>query len=202
MHLYGDPTSGNVYKVQLLAALTGQAYEHTPTDFFEGTKTQAFTAVNPNQKVPAADFPEGSLWESGAILYHLGRDSPFWPQDRWAQAKVLQWMFFEQYSHEPFIATARAAMHLRPPGRERAAFLADKRPGGEHALAVMEDHLTANEWFVGEGPSLADIALYAYTHVAHEGGFDLDAYPAIRAWIARVQALPGYVPMVPWPEAT
>ncbi len=193
MRLYGHGSSGNVYKAKLLMSMLEVDFQHIPTDFFEGTRTPEFRAMNPNGKVPVLVDRDFTLWESGAILAYLATDTPWFPEERRARARVLQWMFFEQYSHEPYIATARAAMHFRPDTPERAAFLARKREAGEHALAVMEGYLAGREWFVADDPTIADIALYAYTHVAHEGGFPLDGYPAIRAWCRRIEALPGYV---------
>ncbi len=194
MHLYGHGSSGNVYKPKLLMSFLGIGFEHTPTDFFAGTQTPEFRAMNPNGKVPVLVDGDFTLWESGAILAYLATGTSWLPEDRRARAKVLQWMFFEQYSHEPYIATARAAMHFREDTPQRAAFLASKRTGGEHALRVMEDHLgSPRQWFVGDAPTIADIALYAYTHVAGEGGFSLDPYPAIQSWCRRLEGLPGYV---------
>ncbi len=195
MHLYGHPSSGNVYKVQLIAGFTGRAYDHIPTDFGPGTRTPAFLRMNPNGKVPVIDDDGFTLWESDAILCYLAEGTPWLPAGPQERAKVLQWLFFEQYSHEPYIATSRAIAHFESDPQRRAARLAEKREGGEHALAVMEQHLAKHEWFVGGGPTIADIALYAYTHVSHEGGFDLAPYPSIRAWCDRFQVLQGYVPI-------
>ncbi len=201
MHLYGDGSSGNVYKVQLLAGLLDVPLQHTPTDFFAGTKTPEFRRMNPNGKVPVIDDDGFILWESDAILCYLAHGTPWLPADRQQQAKVLQWLFFEQYSHEPYIATSRAIAHFETDPARRAARIAEKREGGEHALRVMEQHLTGRDWFVGDRPTIADIGLYAYTHVAHEGGFDLAAYPAIKAWCARMAALPGHVPIAAFAAA-
>ncbi len=193
MHLYGHGSSGNVYKIQLLCSLLGKQYEHTPTNFFEDPRTSEFRALNPNGKVPVLDDEGFVVWESGAILAYLADGTEWLPADRRTRAQVLQWMFFEQYSHEPYIATSRAVLHFDAPGPARDATMASKRAGGEHALAVMEQHLARRDWFVGNTPTLADIALYAYTHVAPEGNFDLAPYPAIQSWIARIEALPGWL---------
>ena len=160
------------------------------------TRTAAFLAMNPNGKAPMADVEPGVfLSESNAIIGYLADGSPLLPGDRLKRARVMQWLFFEQYSHEPYIAVARYLRLLHPdPASQRA--LADSRmEGGYRALEVMAGHLTHEPFFVGSHYTVADIALYAYTHVAHEGGFDLAGYPAVRAWIARVEAQPGYVKM-------
>lgn len=195
MHLYGHPSSGNVYKVQLIAHFLGRPFDHTPTDFGPGTQTPEFRRMNPNGKVPVIDDDGFVLWESNAILGYLAEGTPWLPAEPKVRAKVMQWLFFEQYSHEPYIATSRAIAHFEANLERRAARIAEKRAGGEHALAVMEQHLASRQWFAGAGPTIADVGLYAYTHVAPEGGFELGAYPAIMAWCRRVEALPGYVGM-------
>jgi glutathione S-transferase len=196
--LYSDPASGNVYKPMLLMAHLGMEYAHIPTTWEDGgTRAPEFLRLNPNGKVPCIEDGDFVLWESGAILNYLARDTPWLPDAPRLKAQVLQWMFFEQYSHEPYIAVARAAMHYDAPGPARDRKIASKGSGGEHALAVMEQHLHACTWFVGDAPTIADIALFAYTHVADEGGFSLAPYPNIRAWIARMQAISGHIPIGP-----
>ncbi len=197
LHDYGD--SGNGYKVRLLLAQLGLRYEYVEVDILAGeSRTEAFLARNPNGKIPVLELDDGScLAESNAILCYLAEGTPFLPEDRLERARVLQWLFFEQYSHEPFIATSRFWLRhaaLTPWHHER---LAEKREGGEAALAVMERRLAERPFLVADRYTIADIALYAYTHVAPEGGFPLDSHPSVRAWLERVAAQPGHVPMLP-----
>ena len=196
LRLYDMLASGNAYKVRLLLWQLGQPFHRVEMDILKGeTRTPQFLAINPNGRVPTIVLPGGeSLPESNAILWYLAEGTPYLPADRLGRAQVLRWMFFEQYSHEPFIAVARFWLHF-PGGLDdlRRAQLPDKHKGGHAALDVMERHLAKNDFFVGQRYSIADIALYAYTHVADEGGFDLARYPAIQAWMARVKAQPGHV---------
>jgi glutathione S-transferase len=192
--------SGNGYKVRLLLAQLGIAFERIEYDITAGeTRTRAFLEnVNANGRVPVLETDEGDfLAESDAILFYLAEGTPFLPEGRMERARVLQWMFFEQYSHEPNIAVARAWVHVfgLEMTEERRRVLETKRKLGYGALGVMEEHLRDNEYFVDGRYTVADIALYAYTHVADEGGFDLAGYPAVGAWIGRVAAQPGYVPI-------
>ncbi len=188
--------SGNGFKARLLLALTGRPYRLVEHDILQGaTRTPAFLSKNPNGRIPLLELEDGRfLAESDAILFWLAQGTPFWPEDPFAQAQVLQWMFFEQYSHEPYVAVLRAWKHvgfgLTP---EREARMAELEAKGYAALEVMEGHLADRDWFVGQSCSIADLALYAYTHVADEGDFDLARFPRIRAWIERLSALPGYV---------
>lgn len=197
LKVYGDIYSGNCYKQKLLLTQLGIAHDWVHLDILKKeTRTPEFLARNPNGRVPVLELPGGVfLAESNAILHYLAEGTPLLPAGRLEHAQVLQWMFFEQYSHEPYIATSRYIVRYlgRPP--EQEARLQERQPGGHAALAVMERHLADRDWFVGKAYSIADIALYAYTHVAHEGGFDLAAYPAVRAWLARVAAQPGYAGM-------
>ncbi len=197
MKIYGDLQSGNCYKVKLLLALLDLPHEWVHVDTMKGeTRTPRFLAMNPNGRIPLLELDDGThLPESNAILNYLAEGSRFIPAGRLDRARMLQWMFFEQYSHEPFIAVARYIIGFlgRPP--ERAADLQSKMAPGYRALGVMQTHLARHDWFAGSACSIADIALYAYTHVAHEGDFDLSAYPGVRAWLARVHAEPGYLPM-------
>jgi glutathione S-transferase len=194
--LYSMQSSGNCYKPRLLMHQLGLPFRLIDTDSMSGeTRTPEFLALNPNGKVPLLMLPDGRmLAESNAMLLHLAEGTPRLPADAYDRAVCYQWLFFEQYSHEPYIAVARALVHLTPGGREKAA---DRLPGlirqGNRALKVMEQHLTGRDWFAGDAHSVADIALYAYTHVAEQGDFDLAPYPAIGAWLDRVAAVPGHV---------
>jgi len=197
MRVYGTSQSGNCHKVRMALEALRLPYEWTEIDSVRGeTRTSQFLAMNPNGKVPLLEIEPGShLPESNAILFYLADGTPLLPGDRLARARVLQWLFFEQYSHEPYIAVARFLRKFHPdPGSQRA-LAESKMNGGYRALDVMEKHLAGNAFFVGGRYSIADLALYGYTHVAHEGGFDLDRFPAVRAWLARVEAQPGYVAM-------
>jgi len=195
--LYDFSGSGNGYKVRLLMAQLGLPYQTVSLDILRGqTRTAEFLAINPNGKIPVLVLDDGTpLAESGAILAYLAETTPFWPATRLERARCLEWMFFEQYSHEPAIAVARFIMHFMPEDSPRRAELPRLAERGHAALAVMESHLGRRQWFVGERCTIADIALYGYTHCADEGGFDLAAYPAITAWLARMAAEPGHVPM-------
>lgn len=202
MKLYDDPISGNGYKIRLLLAHLSQPYEYIPVNILQGeTRTSAFLQKNLNGKIPVLELDSGEhIAESNAILYFLAQGTPYWPADKLLQAYVLQWMFFEQYSHEPNIATPRFWLKSKvledtPFNRE---LLAKKQEAGRTALAVMEKHLMDRTFFVGEQYTIADIALYAYTHVAHEGGFDLGPYTAVRAWLARVSEQPNHITIDQW----
>jgi glutathione S-transferase len=188
--------SGNCYKLQLLLAHLGREYRWVEVDSLAGqTRTPEFLALNPNGKVPLLVLDDGRrLPESNAILCYLADGTPYLPADAWQRAQVLQWLFFEQYSHEPYVAVARFIAGFLPPDHPRQAELPRLRERGHQALAVMEQHLRDREFFVDAGYGIADIALYAYTHEAHVGGIALDGYPHVRAWLARVEAQPGFVP--------
>jgi glutathione S-transferase len=193
--LYDSAISGNAYKVRLLLSHLGRPVKRIEMNVDDGsTRTADFLKVNRNGKVPAIVLEDGrTLSESDAILYYFAEGTPYWPNDRFERARVLQWMFFEQYNHEPTIAVVRHwVAHLgKTPANEPA--LPAKISAGYRALDVMEDHLQANDYFVGGRYTIADIALYAYTHVAHEGDFDLGRYPAISAWLKRVAGQPGHI---------
>lgn len=195
--LHGMTGSGNCYKPALLMSQLGIDFRWVEVDLLAGaTRTPAFLAKNPNGKVPLLELPDGRrLAESNAMLCYLAEGTPLLPADRYARAKVFEWLFFEQYSHEPFIATVRFWVHYLNEAESRRERIAEAMPRGYAALGVMEQHLVARRYFVGEAYSIADIALYAYTHVAHEGGFSLDHYPAVRAWLDRVASRPGHIPM-------
>ena len=193
--IYGMKASGNCYKLQLLLEQLGQPYRWIEIDSTQGeTRTPEFLAKNANGRVPLLELEDGRLLpESNAILCYLAEGSRYLPDDRWLRAQTLQWMFFEQYSHEPYIAVARFIAKWLPADHPRQAELQRLRERGYQALDVMEKRLTAQEFMVATGYGVADIALYAYTHEAHVGGFDLSRYPAITAWLARVEAQPGFV---------
>jgi glutathione S-transferase len=202
MRLFDNLDSGNGYKVRLLLAQLGQAYDWTDLDLDAGaTHTPEFLKRNPNGRIPTLELEDGTnLAESDAILYYLAEGTAFLPGDRLGRAQVLQWMFFEQYSHEPFVATPRFIVKHLPAGHTRYAELPERLAKGRAALAVMEKHLAARRFFVAELYTIADIALYAYTHVAHEGGHDLAPYPSVRAWLGRVAAQPRYVELAAPPQ--
>ncbi len=199
MRLHDFTGSGNGHKVRMLLSHLGISYELVEHDILTGeTRTPEFLARNPNGKIPVLETDDGRfLPESDAILWYLAEGTDFLPDDPWERAQVLRWMFFEQYSHEPYIAVARFWLHfvdMTPAQREQ---LAEKQERGYQALDVMEAHLKDNDYFAGGAYSIADIALYGYTHVAGEGGFDLARYPAVGAWLGRVAAQPGHIAMEP-----
>jgi glutathione S-transferase len=194
LRLYDYPESGNAYKVRLLLSQLGIPFERVELDILRGhTRSPAFLAKNPNHRVPLLEFPDGRrLAESNAILCFLAEGTALLPTDRFERAQNLQWMFFEQYSHEPYIAVVRF-WHFSGQVEKNRAALPEKVERGYHALAVMEQHLAQRAFFVAERYSVTDIALYAYTHVAGEGGFELDRFPAIGRWLERVRSQPGHV---------
>ena len=195
--VYGMADSGNCYKVKLALEQLKLPYRWVEVDTTKGeTRRAEFLARNPNGQVPVLELEDGSfLPESGAILHYLAEGTPLLPPDRLGRARVLQWMFFEQYSHEPYIAVARSILRALPPDSPRRAELPRLRERGHQALAVMERHLAREPYFVDAVYSIADIALFAYTHCAGDGGFDLAAHPAIGAWLARVETQPRFVPL-------
>ena len=194
MLLYDAAVSGNCYKVRLLLAQLGMPYERRAVSVVDRSdRKELLGDLNPGLRVPTLVFDDGrSLGESGAILWYLADGTQYVPDDRWERAKVLQWMFFEQYSHEPHVAVARFWLHELG-GAPSPEALAEKHRLGYLALDALEQGLAGREFLAGDGYSIADIALYAYTHVAPEGGFDLGRYPAIRGWADRVAAQPGHV---------
>jgi len=195
--LYDSPVSGNCYKVRLLLAHLGLPYERHTLDVVDrSNRPDVLGGLNPALRVPTIVLDDGRpLGESGAILWYFGEGTRFVPNDRYERAQMLQWMFFEQYDHEPAIAVVRFWVAFSGRPEAFADRLAERLDAGYRALDAMEEHLDRRRFLVGEMLSLADLALYAYTHVAHEGGFDLAAYPAVRAWLARVAAEPGHVPI-------
>ncbi|ALM92541.1 MULTISPECIES: glutathione S-transferase family protein [Alteromonas] len=197
MLIYGDKRSGNCYKLQLLLALLGKACEWIDVDILKGEcRTDAFLAKSPNGKIPILELDDGRvLSESNAIMHYLASGSTFIPTSPFTFATLLQWQFFEQYSHEPYIAVARYInLYLGLPEDKKAEYEA-KQAGGYRALEVMDKQLSQTPFLLGNHVSLADISLFAYTHVAHEGGFDLAAYPAIRNWITLIKDQKGFIPM-------
>ena len=199
--LHEDPRSGNCYKIKLTAALLDLPLQVIQYDILAGeTRTPEFLAtVNPNGRIPVLQIGDRFLPESNAACCYLAESSALVPQDRFDRADMLRWMFFEQYNHEPNVATLRFWLYYigeaQLSDQQKAQIMA-KRIAGCDALKLMDGHLADRGWFVGEGPTLADIALYAYTHVAEEGGFGLAEYPAIQRSLDRVANLPGYIPMV------
>jgi glutathione S-transferase len=195
MHLFDDLDSGNGYKVRLLLAQLGLRYDWTELNVDTGaTRTPEFLKRNLNGRIPTLELDDGTnLPESNAILWYLAEGSPFVPPDRLGRAQVLQWMFFEQYSHEPYVATPRYIVKHLAPAHPRRAELPERLAKGRAALGVMDQHLQSRQFFVKERYTIADIALYAYTHVAHEGGHDLAPYANVRSWLGRVAAQPAYV---------
>jgi glutathione S-transferase len=193
--LYNNQLSGNCYKVRLLLAHLGIEYETREIDVFERHgREDVLGDLNPALRVPTVVLDDGRpLAESNAILCYFAEGTDYLPEDRYERAQVLQWLFFEQYSHEPYIAVARfwTLAEISPGPRE----LEEKMRGGKAALKAMERHLAEREFLVSDRYTIADIALYAYTHVAPEGRFDLHPYPAVNAWLQRVAEQPGHVPM-------
>jgi glutathione S-transferase len=197
LRLYDYLSSGNGYKCRLLLHQLGIPYQRIELDILAGeTRTPEFLARNPNGRIPALELEDGTvLAESDAILFYLADGTPFLPADRLQRAQVLQWLFFEQYSHEPFIAVARFILHLLPEDTPRRAELPRLHQGGKAALGVLEQRLRAQPFLVADRYTIADIALYAYTHCADEGGFALSDYPAVTAWLERVAGQPGHIPI-------
>ena len=194
MLLYDSAVSGNCYKVRLLLAQLGIPYERRELSVTDRSNRPALLgALNPALRVPTIVLDDGrGLAESNAILWYFGDGTRFVPDDRYERTQVLQWQFFEQYEHEPNIAVARFWLHYKGGEVDQNA-LAIRHTGGYRALGAMEKHLTDRDFFVGSRYSLADISLYAYTHVADEGGFEMSRYLAISRWLARVAAQPGHV---------
>ena len=198
VRLYDYLESGNGYKIRLLLTQLRVPFERIELNITKGeTRTPEFLRKFPNGRIPAIELDDGKLlFESNAIISYFADGTPFMPADRFQRAQVLQWLFFEQYSHEPYIASVRyLVMHPEVADPRRAILDSMMRPRGYDALRVMEGHLKSRDWFVAERYSIADVALYAYTHVADEGGFDLADYPATRAWLERVRSQPRHIPI-------
>src|SRR5436309_3814509 len=192
LRVYGDLQSGNCYKVKLLLAQLQRPHEWVHVDILEKqTRTPALLAKNPNGRIPVLEIEERVyLPESDAILHYLAEGTPFLPSERLLHAQVLQWLFFEQYSHEPYIAVARFIIRYLGRPEKYEPRLQEKMAPGYAALEVMEKHLDGRRFFVGEQYTIADMGLYAYTHVAHEGGFELSRFHAVKAWLGRVRSQP------------
>jgi glutathione S-transferase len=199
--LYDYLDSGNGYKIRLLLAQLERPYRWVELDILSGgTRTPEFLAKNPNGRIPTLELDDGTfLAESDAILWYLADGTRFIPDGPVARAQVLQWMFFEQYSHEPYVATPRFIVRHLPEDSPRRAELPARLKQGRAALAIMEGQLAAHPFFVADRYSIADIALYAYTHVAADGGLELEPYPNVRAWCTRVARASGYVPLLQRP---
>ena len=197
MLLYNSPVSGNCYKVRLLLAHLGIPYERRTVDVADrSNRPELLGGLNPALRVPTLVLDDGRpLAESGAILWYFGEGTRFVPEDPYQRAQVLQWMFFEQYDHEPALAVVRFWLVYSGRPEDFADRVEERQAAGHRALGAMERHLEGRELLVGGSLTIADIALYAYTHVADEGGFDLGAYPAVLAWLERVAAEPGHVPI-------
>jgi glutathione S-transferase len=195
--LYDSPVSGNCYKVRLLLAHLGVDYERREVDVIDrSTRPELLGGLNPALRVPTLVLDDGRpLGESNAILWYFGDGTRFVPAERYQRAQVLQWQFFEQYEHEPSLAVVRFWLAYSGQPEAYADRVEGRRAAGYRALDAMERHLAGRGWLVGDAITIADISLYAYTHVAHEGGFDLDGYPAILSWLAQVAGQPGHVPI-------
>jgi glutathione S-transferase len=193
--LYNSAVSGNCYKVRLLAAHLGLPLELREVDVVDrSNRRELLGDLNPALRVPTLVLEDGRpLAESGAILWYLGDGTRFVPSDPYARAQVLQWLFFEQYDHEPGVAVARFLLAYSGRAEEFADLIAERQKQGQRAIGALERHLESHEWLVGDGMTLADIALYAYTHVAPEGGIELEPYPSVRAWLDRLASQPGHI---------
>ncbi|WP_293360475.1 MULTISPECIES: glutathione S-transferase family protein [unclassified Microcoleus] len=192
--LYEYSPSGNCYKVRLLLTQLNIPFDRTEINILQKeSRTAEFLVKNPNGRIPVLEIAPGKfLFESNAIMFYLSEETEFFPTDKFERAQIMQWLFFEQYSHEPFIATSRF-WYLTGKAQEYQDALQQKQAPGYAALGVMEQHLEKNDFFVGDRYSIADIGLFAYTHVAGEGGFDLTGFPAIKTWIERIKNQPRYI---------
>lgn len=198
--LHDNIESGNAYKVRLLLSQLGLDFKTIQYDVTKGaTRTEEYlTKVNANGRIPVVEFEDGRcLAESNAILYYFTQDTDFFPRDKWLQAEVMQWLFFEQYSHEPYVAVAKYILTMLPRNSPRRSEIPKLLNKGYEALAVMEEQLQGQDFIVGNIYSIADIALFAYTHKAAMGNYDLSRYPTIQKWISRIENRPGFVPMYP-----
>jgi glutathione S-transferase len=197
MRLYNSQLSGNCWKVRQMLALRGIEYERIEVDVIDrSNRRELLGGKNPALRVPTLELDSGEhLGESNAILWYLGDGTEWVPGDALERARVLQWMFFEQYEVEPNLAVARFWIAILGQRDEKQAELEGKWAAGNRALGILEEHLADRDWLVGDAVSIADISLYGYTHTADEGGFELAQYPALQAWIGRVAAQPGYVTM-------
>ena len=197
MRLYSSQLSGNCYKVRLLLTPLGIPFERVELDVIDrSNRREVLGGKNPALRVPTLELDDGEhLAESNAILWYLADRTPYLPEEPLERARVLQWMFFEQYEVEPNLAVARFWISILGERERYAAELETKWRAGNRALAVLDEHLDGREWLVGGAYSIADISIYGYAHVADEGGFDLEAYPAVRGWVSRVAERPGHIPI-------
>ena len=197
MKIYGDIQSGNCYKIKFLLSLLEIKHEWIDVDILKNeTLTDSFLSMNKNGKIPVLELDDGRfLSESNAILNYLAVDSSYLPNDNYLRSKVLEWQFFEQYSHEPYIAVARYISKYLGLPKEKIEEYKSKQEGGHKALNVMEAQLSETNYLVSDAPTIADISLYGYTHVADEGGFDLAQYSGVQAWLKRISNLPNYIGM-------
>jgi len=198
--LHDNTDSGNAYKIRLLLSQLELPFKSIPYDVTKGeTRTAEYlTRINENGRIPVVEFEDGRcLPESNAILYYFAQDTDFFPGDKWQQAQVMKWLFFEQYSHEPFVAVAKYILTMLPEGTARRAEIPTLHIKGYQALAIMENRLKDHDFLVGDTYSIADTALFAYTHKAEMGDFDLTRFPAILNWINRIENTPGFVAMYP-----
>jgi glutathione S-transferase len=195
--VYGMRSSGNCWKVEQILSLRRIHYDWIETDATAGaTRTADFLKINPNGKVPAVKLVDSTiLTESNAILTHFAEETSWMPPPGVARSRVMEWLFFEQYSHEPYVAVARNIMHLRGDADRQQERLAQCRAGGEHAFRVMSGRLATHPWLTDSGPTIADISLFAYSQVADQGGFDVAAFAGVASWVARFAALPGINPL-------
>ncbi|MDG1708524.1 MAG: glutathione S-transferase family protein [Emcibacteraceae bacterium] len=196
--LHDNTESGNAYKARLLLSLLGQEYKCIQYDVVAGeTRTEDYiNNINKNGRIPVLQFEDGKcLAESNAILYYVAQGTEYFPTDTWLQAKIMEWMCFEQYSHEPFVAVAKFILSMLPADTPRRVEIPNLHEKGYAALQIMEDHLEGNDYLVGTNLSIADIALYAYTHKAHMGEFDMSRFPSINTWCERIEAEPNYIKM-------
>ena len=200
--VYGFSPSGNCHKLRLLLTQLGRDFRWIEVDSVHGeTRTAEYLRKNPNGRVPMIELDDGRIMvESNAILYWLAEGTDYFSGDSWQRAQTLSWMFFEQYSHEPYIAVARFICGWTALDSPRREELPRLRERGHQALAVMEKYLTKHDWFSGAAYGIADIALFAYTHCADDGGFDLTMYPAISRWLMRVKGTPKFVAMRPFDD--
>ena len=198
LKLHDNVEAGNAYKARLLLSFLGKDFKTIQYDVVKGeTRIKEFLSkTNKNGRIPVLEFEDGRcLAESNAIIYYLAQDTPYFPKDTWDQAKVMEWMCFEQYSHEPFVAVAKFILSMLPEDSERRSEIPTLHEKGYMALEVMEQHLIENMWLVGTHMTVADIALYAYTHKAPLGGFDMSRFPAINKWCKQIEDTPNYMKM-------
>lgn len=198
--LHDNIESGNAYKIRLLLSFLEIPFKTIQYDVVTGeTRTKDFlNNINKNGRIPVLQFEDGRcLAESNAILYYMAQNSEYFPTDEWQQAKVMEWLFFEQYSHEPFVAVAKFILTMLPEDTPRRSEIPTLHEKGYTALQIMEDHLSENNFLVGDNLSIADIALYAYSHKAHMGEFDMSRFPAIQLWFERIEQHPNYIFMYP-----